>query len=537
MKIGKPVKTAGTEVLAAVLLWGMLAGAVIWFLYPVFFAFPAEDDYYYAVLLLRRLRAGAALPGAVLSSVAETYMTWQGNYFSFLVIYLLAAADGLHPAWVRLFLAVSILIFFGGLLALLRELLRLLGGGRTGGLLPLAALCLIVTGLNRASPGEAFYWQNAVCVYTFPFALSLWGLAFLLAYRRTGRRAALAGSAAAGVCAAGGSLMIAGFASGACLFVLLASRYSAWRKQRRASHRSAPPFPGAGAAKPGPAEEKSAGARRLWLPFVFAFTGSAINAAAPGNFLRQREISSQGVEPLRALGDTAQAILPRMSWALRKGYLIPILFLLLAVLLRRRERGTDERPQGGFSPLLWWAGGFAVLFVTAFPVILGYGSAEITPWRFCTVFDLLFALYFVVGAVCTALPALEKSLRGRRGAAVCLALAVLSLGLEYGYAGTGEMAIRTTLYEARRGILAEYRESEQRILDAMEALPAHRDVVILGSRYECFTLKHTQLSEDPDYWTNRAMAEYFGCRSVTLLPENGDGGDGSEAEDRKERGE
>ena len=126
---------------------------------------PSIDDYIYANQHIRGPNAeGHGALSSVLLSVEDVYLTWQGNYFPFFVLFLYTSIGGLAIPWVRFTVAVNVVLLFSSIYFLFRSILRNEDSLRHTDLYLIVAflsLSKYLCGLNRASPSEALYWLNA----------------------------------------------------------------------------------------------------------------------------------------------------------------------------------------------------------------------------------------------------------------------------------------------------------------------------------------------------------------------------------------
>lgn len=138
----------------------MIAGLLVlvvaaFYLYPMLFAMPSYDDFDYASQLIHGPLQSHGILISILLAISHTYKVWQGNYFSFFILYLEAALFGLNMYAVRVVLAVNILLLLLGLFMLIRMNVRMMHLRPPFSYITLLWFLVIAVGMNRASPQES----------------------------------------------------------------------------------------------------------------------------------------------------------------------------------------------------------------------------------------------------------------------------------------------------------------------------------------------------------------------------------------------
>lgn len=481
-----------------ILLTVLFLVTVLVYLIPVKYLMPSIDDYVYAdQILFGPLAEGKGLLPSILISVGNIYRSWQGNYFSFFILYFCAAVGGLDLAWVRFTVAVNVLLFFLSVFYLLRSVERRAGEITHSDLVFSAFyLLLVFCGLNRASPSEALYWLNASVIYTLPLALALFSVGNALRYSQDGRKRNLAASIALAVCAVGGVLMVTALLISVLFFLTM----NEWLRKRK--------LPG--------------GMSGILLA---ALAGGLVNALAPGNFVRAQTNAEGGSRIAAALRNTLLVLGERTSYCLRKEYLIwgsiTIFLLLLFTAGGKREIGRSDsgRSVDGslLHPVILWLEGALVLYLTMLPVIYGYNTTTIQPWRFCFVSEFLIAFYFLGCSGYTAYYIVHRcGIRKSTAVRVLTAAAVLLLfALSCRFTGRENIMLLNIAREFRNGQLADFASQEEKIIAEIEDSPT-QDVVTDVGNPSSSILKDFNLKDDPDDYVNVSMARYYGKNSVRI---------------------
>jgi len=473
-------------------MWFNIVCVVVTIVYliPVRFLMPSMDDYIYADQIIRGPMAGdhSAL-SSVFMSVGNVYLTWQGNYFSFFILFLYAAIGGLAISWVRFTIAVNIVLLFFSIFFLLCSILRNGENLRHTDLyLIMTLLLLVFCGLNRASPSEALYWLNASVIYTMPLALSLFSLGNAIRYRDSHSAKNLIISCILAACAAGGVLMITAFLNAALLCLIL----NDWLTNKKIN-------------------------RGILADFMMAMAGGLVNALAPGNFVRAQKNDLSSNRIAAAFKNTLLVFEERVSFSLRKEYLLCgciALFLLMLFSVRQ-----DNRKEKMVRPVVLWIEGLFILFATIYPVIFGYNSTAIQPWRFCFVIEFLIALVFLGCSGYSAYYIANRwNIRGNKiQKGIAVFFIVLLFFMNYQYAGKENMMLLTMGREFKNGQLEAFFDQENRMINDIVHSQSE-DVVIDIGNPSSGILKDFNLKEDPDDYVNISMAQYYGKNTVRIVP-------------------
>lgn len=470
----------------------MCISVTIVYLIPAFFLMPSIDDYIYANQIIRGPMAeGHGALSSVLLSVEDVYLTWQGNYFSFFVLFLYTSIGGLAIPWVRFTVAVNVVLLFSSIYFLFRSILRNEDSLRHTDLyLIVAFLLLVFCGLNRASPSEALYWLNASVIYTMPLALSFISLGNAIRYRNNHVAKNLIISCISAACAAGGVLMITAFLN-ASLLCLILNDCLTNKKVNRGT----------------------------LTTLMVAMAGGLVNALAPGNFVRAQENDLGGNRITVALKNALLVFGDRVSFSLRKEYLLCgcITIFLLTLHFTKQEDYKNKL----LHPVILWIEGTFILFITIYPVIFGYNTATTQPWRFCFVIEFLIALVFLG---CSGYSAYYIANRWKiHGSKIQKGIAVFFIMLlffiNYQYAGTENMMLLTMASEFKNGRLKSFSDQENSMIDNIVSSKSD-DVVIYIGNPSSGILKDFNLKEDPNNYVNKSMAKYYGKDSVRIALKN-----------------
>lgn len=485
----------------------LFAAAVLWVLLlaPFFLgapaAHPATDDFTFATYTHPTWLATHSLPHVVkdaLSYALRTWRDWQGTATGVLVMALNPAVFslehyGLHAAaLLALWLAADLVFirrFFG-------RRLRLSRGAWTGIFLAVSAgqlLCLpdIVEGV---------YWFNGAWFYTGAQAVAL--LTLSLADGWSEGRASRAGRAAFG------ALLCA------LLFALGMDNYITAMMTAAALLMMA-------LQRAGAAEGRAAARTALLLVPILA--GLLLSVIAPGNAVRMAadgaHESGMGYA-LLSVGRTALAALGYIARFFTRTPLLAGLLLATPPLLRLLGNAPET---GRLAPPVpaTLIGFYLILCAMIVPHM--YASGYAGSGRVVNMYHdyvLLAGTLAWTLALARLGPRAKAALQGRaaRRALAALAACAAAMFLLGGQLGNYTKLIRDQLDGTQAAYIAQF----EREYALCEAAGEGDDVVLPAWTVQTMTGKPTAYA-DPAFWTNEAMAGYFGVHSVRVLQESRDG--------------
>ena len=459
------------------------AVSVLVFSFATTYTVPLGDDLFtphteYASLF--------SLIGASASFAAETYVSWQGTFFSFFLSYLLhpfhghgvlGAGGNLMKLKIVMFL--NAFLFFAALLYLLFSLIRLIAPKRYR-LAAYVSAAVLFTFLNIQSYAEVFFWFTPTVVYSIPVTVMLLALSCFIRMRKGGQKRTLwtALAAVSAFCASGGVLMVAG---ALCYILLAVSVYD--RITEKKWHLPS------------------------LIVFGAAFAGALINTLAPGNFIRS-DNAGAAIRPLSAALSSLQVLYLELEHLFTDTPLLAglIVLFLLGIFFCEGTDAARLKQQIVFTCML-----LPALFVALFPLQLGNGGAGIAV-RGQFVVDvialpLLCALFFFGGQFFALHLAPEK--RAVHTLPVWLLLiCVLSLNRvtlfslpQYGMLRNLANGSYRAYYLQIHQLFEDIRNSEEE--DIVVTLPEDLE------QYQNFLL-----STDPSYYINHGLAVQAGKQTI-----------------------
>lgn len=459
----------------AVVVGGSLA-VIVPALALVRFAGPVADDFARATI--------DDVPRYVLD---QAYLRWSGRWAGVGLEALLFSKLPLISVYPFLLWALHALHFVA-LLAAWRALCGRAAPWRTPFGLALGSFAFLLAGYPGL--GETVFWATGAVEYQLPASLALLLIAALLAAGRSDASAARTLAAALGLGALG--FLVTGMHEVVALMlmgVLVLGVGLALMEGRPRLH--------------------------LWLiVLVFVTFGAAVNLFAPGNAVRAAADFPRGRSLGTSMVSLTQLLILIGRWCLDVKLLAGA--ALLALTLTAEPRAARE---GGVSRLRAWViplGGGAILFGACAAVAVATGSMG--PARLRNVLFMALAIGWVasIHTIVTAAPSLahrwaHPALRVGRGVAALLFAASLIVSVN-NVNVVQDLLFRTPAWRA--AITQRYdlvRAAARR--DGRAA-----DVVLPPIAAPETLVRDFDIGPDPDHWTNRSFARFFGVRSVRVEP-------------------
>ena len=264
------------------------------------------------------------------------------------------------------------------------------------------------------------------------------------------------------------------------------------------------------------AAHERAAAVRTALMLLPIGGGLLISVIAPGNSVRMAADGAHESGLGYLLASIGWTLRDAVKYILRFMLKTPLLALLLLALpaasRRMNERGETGKglPRIGFTLL----GGYLMLCAMIIPHM--YSSGYAGSGRVINMYHsyvLLFAPVVCMMALARVRPEKRAALAAGRGKIACFALAAAALAvcLCGGQLRNYEKLVSDQLDGTQDAYIAQF----QREYALCEAAGAADDVVLPAWTVQTVTGKPTAY-EDAAFWTNEAMAQYFGVKSVRV---------------------
>lgn len=487
-KLQLPEKAVALLVVAAVAL--MLVPMLVVARYNV----PCADDYHYGASTYHTWQAThslAAVLRAAGEKVAERYANWQGTYSAIFLMALQPAVFGngfyaLVPFLTLGMLAAGTCFFCLSLFA------KLLGASRWQALV-LALVWLDIDTQLLPSAVQGFYWYNGAIFYTFFFGVQLFYFGLLARYvaaRHASRRrsaAFLTGLCALGLFLGGGNLVTA---FGTLLVLVCVLCLLAIMKSRQW--------------------------RALLLPLAFLLAGFLVNVCAPGNSVRQQSMGDPLPAPLAVLRAVQEAVLQ-----FDKNLTLPIL-LALVFLLPVLWNAAANAHLSFRWPLLFFVFTFGLYAAQFCPT--WYALKQAGPAR---LLDIIFysAFFWMAVNLFYFLGWLQRRLWAENGAVpqgrytigfVAVTAALLAVSC-FAMRDMLNFTSIQALNALRTGQAQQYHAEFEARVEILEDT-TQPDAVLQPYSVRPRVLFFDDATPYADNWRNEALRDYYGKRSVVVLP-------------------
>lgn len=430
---------------------------------------------------------------ASLRYMKEIYLDWQGTYFAMFLQAFLSPLNQFGLAQLKIVMILNAMLFFVSLFGMVWVVFDfVLKDGKTPWVRLTVFSAVLFSVLDADVFTEVFFWYSGAVAYSIPFSCGLFaGMCFFLSnkmrYSVKKKTVFAICAAVLGFLASGGSLTVSGTVCYAFL-LLTAGFYLSTGK---------------------------VSGRNIFVT-ASAIAGALVNVAAPGNYARHTYNNggdSGSWRLVQAVKEAVKIVLAeceRLTKETMFGVMLMVM-LLVGVYLSKKLCGR-LKAYAIISALALGAG-----FVTAFPVVLGYGGSEF-PNRCYFILDVVLVLsllnFMALAGAC--MDRWAKICEDQRTWAVLFVLlfAVCLLSPEK----ISDSAVVLVAKSKHSGSYENYYEECLLMYDTLAHSPED-DVVLKVPEYianfECF-----YLDEDPEGWVNVGMAEYYHKNSVRKAAED-----------------
>lgn len=462
---------------------------------------PLADDFSYGINVKEAWTQNhslSALLQAAGTETAETYQTWQGTYSAIFLMALQPAVFGDGFYSITPLLLIGFLI--GGNLFLAKVLLRnyLHTDRAVFCIISLAATGFMVQAVPF--PSENFFWYNGGILYTFFYALALFLFGFILlmlqATRRRGTVFYCLMAVLSALLVGGGNFSTALTATCVLFFFVL---FYLLKKSRKAIY--------------------------LGIVFIFLLASFSVNVLAPGNTLRQTNIT-HSPSFFETIFDS---FFYSFRFLLNYVDLIWVLLVLLTVVLLYPflSRSSFSFRLPGFAMLLSYCL-YAAQFAPSFYAIGNMGPDRMQSiYYFSAYLLLLFNTVYLTGWVASKINAspdrhiLQSGIRsfaahtGRHPLIIIFALVVLLC-----CTSPQNLLSVKAVRELYNGNAAIYEQEYQQRLAVLEGNTV-QDVVFPPYSRTISLFKPDSLKTDETDWANRATAQYYQKSTIRIEEEKG----------------
>lgn len=411
----------------------------------------------------------------------EMYRTWQGTYFSMFLQAFLSPINGFGEMQLAIVMVGNVVFFILSLLLLIKEICSFIKiDNRIKAFLSLLALFSILD--FKAWP-EIFYWFSGATSYSFPLSVTMLGIVL---YLKNKNIITYVIACLLSFLASGGSLTVAGTSCFGILTILFVKGYKKCKKKD-------------------------------FIFFGIAVLGAIINTVAPGNYMRHDQMDTSGLHiGVAFLKSINQTILTLEYLLFQTPFLVILLLCIVAGFCISGKRSFNK------NQIYKTMGMCAVMpIVTCFPVFLAYAPSTIYFANRCD-----FVCTFVVIIVIMMISVLSGILLKESGfikekgrellllSLLVLCLVMPALNESFRYSNT---VIYRMCENTATGNFKRYHDEVMNIYKTIEESES-ADVIIesLPAAVADFQDISTTLSTDSAYWTNQALATYYGKNSIAL---------------------
>ena len=475
------------------LLCGIILSAAIISILPVLwiglYNVPCADDYTYGAGTHHTWEQTGSIWEvfcAALRSTRGWYQAWQGTFSAIILMCLQPAIYGESYYKLVTFLLVGLLaigeVFFSWVV------FRRYFKSTCSQFLMIAAVWFVMSVQLAPSAVEAFYWYNGGIYYTGFFSLMLIFFGVLLLSIQSKSRCAHISQVTLSCFIGfvlGGSNYVTALISvlvvALSVVLLIFLRNPRWKT--------------------------------ILLPFFFTLAALIVSGIAPGNQVRQNAL--QSIPPLEAV--KLSIITAAGAIGSNLDLLHILCFSFCGIILWKIAKNTTFRfPYPVFVGLLSF-GIFAAHYCPPFFSMNTIGPGRLQNIVYDTyVFLIMFNIFYVLGWIQQHILLQHDAERTSSYSSLALATMALCISLCCAYVPRNTpMTATRALQSLRSGAAAQYYSEFQDRLTILKD-PQVQDAVFTSYSQRPYVLFFTDISEDPQFWSNLAMADYYHKQSVSV---------------------
>lgn len=440
-----------------------------------FIMFPSADDF-------SNTNAVLSLGGNIFTNTFEmsktTYLTWQGTYFSVVLVNFLSNLIKGSIGGFRIICIGNISVFLSGIFYLVQQIFRGIVKEYKIYIINIVfGIAVFMLTFGRYVD-EALYWFTGVCVYTIPLTCFVWGIALLIKYNFEPKRRLIVIACILLFCAAGGSLQITALTCGVLLgIVFITLKQKKWHNL---------------------------------IAFLISLGGAFINVLAPGYYLRHEELDDE-----YHIFDTIISSYKSVTRAVKMQFSsIVIVFCLIMLIMIGCYLGKKVIINIYMKHILGVAIYLAIgLVIVDFPVYLGYGGYF--PSRCLFIENVAASMTLIILSIMIGiwLSKVLDSYKKKIFMVTMLIVYVVFFLQNYRWFGIANYPILNIYHNWSNGNIASYVEENEYIFEQLKEGKG-KDIVI-ESQPDCMGIyPQIGISRDLNMWTNRAIAEFYSLDSI-----------------------
>lgn len=478
-------KTRITEILFALAIFAMLAV----FALGIRYSLPVIDDYHFYYMFKNNFHYPNVF-AAAFSQAFWMYCNFQGAWFTNHLDMFAVGITGLNTVGVRIYLLISFILFVFSFFYFFNSLKNLFKTEKQNIATLIMIFVFVFTGMNLIPAREELYWLTGVGGYTIPLSFAFIGIGNYIKLVKEMTTKRLIVVTVCFVLASGGALNIAGFACAVGLCISLAVAIGIVGNLSGIKHKI-----------------------EFCLPFIAGTISALLNVASPGNFSRLEFESGKGLSIFDAILATVKLLVGRFYMLYKRQYLIlTMIFLFFVMLIYIKENILIDKK----SLFYVFASLVFVLFVSFFPVCLGYGRiTTVDRILFLVDMEIVIALEIVVLMLAIYIREYFSENVKRINYIVLVPLLVLSAYLNLKIVGVSDLMIYQTVKDYSNGTLSEFEKNENMILKSI--IESNDKKVSVEVDYvESSVLLRTGVGNDESHWVNGVVAAVFDKDSISV---------------------
>lgn len=456
------------------------------------YSVPAADDYSNAVMVQSYWDTyNSTVLAAIIQSI-DLYKTTSGYYFAAFLNYFCSPFLRSGIEGLRTFNVIANLSFYMSVLLLCQVFTRKILKSRSILIFLALYAALTLALVNGYHNSEIYTWYVVLVAYISPLAIMLFSFSSLIVAATTNKLFYLFAAVGAFL-VSGSSLNVTALNCG-ILFIIAVYFFLGDRKQK------------------GPA-----------VIFLCGLVGAILNIAAPGNYIRHDEISTNYGIRDAIISSTKMTIQSMADRSFKSIFLITLIIVFITAICF-----VDYSKLGGYTfkhPLAILGMSVIGTDIVNFPVFLGY-SNQYFPHRCVFVQDLTMYILLIIWVIYLVgwIKCNPKYLRITNelssAARVCISTSLLISACLVFTLFNGSLRNLPTsnmISEISNGELKRYVEYEEGIINEIKDSSQPIVVVNRNTAVTNDYCKDIGLTDNPKYWVNRFVAQYYGKEEVSLL--------------------
>lgn len=476
----------------ALLVLAAFCVSMIPVLYASFYTHPVADDYSFSFRVHQALLNGTGILRAVIETVAESYTGWQGTFSAVAIFALQPGVYSSSSYFLTTFVMVGALT--ASTLFLSDTVIRKLLHGKKSHVVILSCLTLLMNIQFVPNACEAFFWFNGSSYYTLFYSFALVYVALLLRFSITKHQIVfIILILILGTVIGGGNYTTALIVAEISVLITLSAFF------RKSS-------------------------KKWWyLIFLLVYLAAFfLNAAAPGNHVRAEAVT--GLSPIMAIAQSIYYALEFIGeWTTLPQFVYTVSVSVLSVFLVPKCSAKFRFPiiAVGVAFLL-----FASQLTPSLYAMSNVGSGrQIDIYYYSYGLLVAFSVFYLCGWTYQRLVEQDGSEAPRRtiglAGLIHQHLGIISIVLCLFFAvgcyapGLLKMTSAQTAKAIVDGSLVQYDREYREMLRKLDS--GSGDIMVEDIRTVPPFLSNLGLSEDTDYWINKAVARYFEVDSVKAL--------------------